>query len=477
MSVFDKLARLTKRRVQMLATASVMAVAMAPVQAETLADAMVAAYSHSGLLDQNRALLRAADEDVASTVAGLRPIVNWTADVTRSFSNSRSSATGAGTISSGDTDANVGLAAQLLLFDGGRTRLEIEAAKETVLATRQTLLSIEQQVLLRAVQAYMNLQRNYELVRLRQNNLRLIDEELRAARERFDVGEVTRTDVAQAEARRSASESALAAARGDLAQAIEEYAASTGHRPKRLTSAGPLPKISRSVDSAKSVALRHHPDMIKTQHDIAAAELLVQAAEAATRPTVTLNGSLGVNDEFNSSSYSHAGSVGVQLSGPIYQGGRLSSQVRRAVAQRDAQRGLQHVIRHSVQANVGNAYAILRAAQSQVASGQSQIRAARVAFRGVQEEAKLGSRTTLDVLNAEQELLNAQSTLISAQSDVYIAAYAVLASMGQLTARDLNLAVQIYDPAAYYNLAKDAPTNRSKQGKQLDRVLQKLGKQ
>ena len=444
---------------------------------QTLADALASAYNHSGLLDQNRALLRAADEDVASTVAGLRPIIDWTSDITRSFSRGQTSNTGSASRSSGDTDANLGIVAELLLYDAGRTKFQVEAAKETVLATRQTLVGIEQQVLLRAVRAFMNVQRNYELVSLRQNNLRLINEELRAARERFDVGEVTRTDVAQAEARRSSSQSQLAAARGDLAQAIEEYASAIGSRPKRLTSAGPLPAINRSVDSAKSVAMRYHPDMLKTQHDIAAAELTVLAAEAAMAPRVTLNGTLGVNEEFSSNAYGRQGSVGVQLRGPIYNGGRLSSQVRRAKAQRDALRGLQHVTRQNVSANVGNAFAILRAARSQVQSSRDQVRAARVAFRGVQEEAKLGSRTTLDVLNAEQELLDARSTLISAQSDVYIAAYSVLASMGQLTARDLRLNVQTYDPAAYYNLAKDAPAVTSTQGKKLDRVLKALGKE
>jgi len=446
-------------------------------KAETLADALVAAYKHSGLLDQNRALLRAADEDVAQTVAGLRPIVNWTADVTRTFSEGRGANVGGVARSSGDTDANLGISAELLLYDGGRTRFQIEAAKETVLATRQTLIGIEQQVLFRAVQAFMNVNRNYELVSLRENNLRLINEELRAARERFEVGEVTRTDVAQAEARRAESVSQLAVARGDLAQALEEYTAAIGYRPNRLTSAGPVPNIERSADSAKAVAIRRHPDIRKAQHDIAAADLNVMAAEAAMNPRLSLNGSLGLNEEFNSDAYGQTGSIGLQLSGPIYQGGRLSAAVRRSIAQRDALRSALHVTRHAVRANVGNSYAVLRAARAQVEASRARVRAARVAFRGVQEEAKVGSRTTLDVLNAEQELLDAQATLISGQADVYIAAYAVLSSMGQLTASALNLGVQTYDPSAYYNLVKDAPTVTSKQGKKLDRVLKALGKE
>lgn len=171
--------------------------ATAPVatSAETLADTLATAYRNSGLLEQNRALLRAADEDVAVTVSRLRPILNWSADVTRTFGRTRGAN---GRVSVDSTDASIGLTAQLLLYDFGRTGLQIEAAKETVLATRETLRSIEQQVLLRAVVAFMNVRRNSEFVSLRQNNLRLLEQELRAAQDRFEVGEVTRTDVAQA---------------------------------------------------------------------------------------------------------------------------------------------------------------------------------------------------------------------------------------------------------------------------------------
>ncbi|RKF14113.1 transporter [Roseovarius spongiae] len=455
--------------------ASLAFAAPAAPRAESLADALVSAYKHSGLLVQNRALLRAADEDVAATVAGLRPIINWSSDITRSFSKVPNTPL-PGTRSSGDTNASAGITAELLLYDFGRTPLQISAAKEAVLATRQTLIGIEQQVLLRAVQAYMNVQRNSRFVSLRQSNVRVISQSLRAARDRFEVGEVTRTDVAQAEARLASARGALAQAQGDLTQAIEEYIAAIGHRPGRLTQPPRLPRIARSVDSAKAVAVRSHPDVLKVQHDVAAAELNIRVAEAAMKPRVTLNGSLGVTEEFGGSSFRRQGSFGVQATGPIYQGGRLSAAKRRAQALRDAQRGVLHVTTHAVRQNVGNAYAVLRAARATADAGAEGVRAAQVAFDGVREEAKLGSRTTLDVLNAEQELLNARFDQISAQADVYIAAYRVLAAMGQLTVRDLNLAVQTYDPAAYYNLVKTAPVPSSKQGRQLDRVLKSLGK-
>lgn len=446
----------------------------APAGAETLADTLAGAYEHSGLLEQNRALLRAADEGVARIVSELRPIISWTADATRSFGKTRTSGITRGFESN---DVNVGLSLDLLLYDFGRTHMRIEAAKETVLATREALRALEQQVLLRAVAAYMNVRRTSELVSVRQNNLRLLREELRAAKDRFEVGEVTRTDVAIAEARLAAAQSGLAAAQGDLTQAIEEYRNVVGHKPGQLRGPGPLPRLSGDIEQAKAIAVRKHPDMLKAQHDVAAAELTVAAAAAAMKPRINLSTRLGAGEEIDGSDYSRTGSIGVTVSGPIYRGGFLSSAKRQAMAQRDAARGALHTARRQVVEDVGNAYANLLAAQAGRRASEEQVRAARVAFRGVREEAKLGARTTLDVLDAEQELLDAQANLIAAETELYIAAYTVLETIGELTARDLRLNVQLYDPQAYYDLVKDAPVPLSPQGKKLDRVLRALGKE
>ncbi|WP_138935156.1 TolC family outer membrane protein [Roseovarius arcticus] len=459
---------------------AVMAALAPAAYADTLADALAGAYNTSGLLEQNRALLRAADEDVAGTVAGLRPIISWSTDVTRSYSKTRSGSSVSASFSnssSGSTNLNAGITAEWLLYDFGRTQLTIDAAKELVLSTRQSLVSIEQQVLLRAVQAYMNVQRNTRFVALRRNNVRVIGESLRAAQDRFDVGEVTRTDVAQAEARLSLSRSNLATAEGDLKRAIEEYIAVVGKSPGDISQPPSLPRLTRSEETAKQVALRSHPDMLAAQHDVSTAKLNVLVAEAAMKPRVSLNGSLGVTERLNGNTSADSGSFGLQIGGPIYQGGALSSAKRRAFAQRDAQLGALHVTRDRIRQNVGNAYAILQAARASATATAEAVRAGRVAFDGVNEEAKLGARTTLDVLNAEQEYLDAQANQISAQADVFIAAYSVLESTGELTVRDLQLAVQSYDPAAYYNLVKDAPAALSERGKSLDRVLRKIGNQ
>lgn len=443
-------------------------------KAESLAQTLVSAYEHSGLLDQNRALLRAADEDVAQIVAGLRPIINWSADITRTFGRSRS---GPIVGTTGSTDINVGLSLDLLLFDFGQTQFQKNAAKETVLATRENLRSVEQQVLLRAVTAFLNVQRNQQFVSLRENNLRLLRQELRAARDRFEVGEVTRTDVAQAEARVAEAQGQLAAAQGDLVQAVEEFRAAVGRRPGALQSPGALPNISSDVEASKAIAARNHPDVLQAQRQVSAAEFTIQAADAAMKPRLSLTGRLAAGEEIGDNDYTRSGSVGLSVTGPIYQGGLLSSAKRQAMAQRDASRGNLHEVRHRILQEVGNAYAILQSARAVQRASREQVRAAQVAFRGVREEATLGARTTLDVLDAEQELLDARTNLISSDVDVIIAAYQVLSSIGQLTAKDLKLNVQAYDPEAYFDLVKDAPVPISPQGQKLERVLKSLGRE
>jgi len=442
-------------------------------RAETLAQTLVSAYENSGLLEQNRALLRAADEDAAQVVSELRPIINWSADLSRSFG--RTSAVGRSS-SLDSTDASLGLTLDLLLYDFGRTKLRLQAARESVLATRETLRGIEQQVLLRAVSAFMNVRRTRELLAVRQNNLKLLQEELRAARDRFEVGEVTRTDVALAEAQLASARSGLASARGDLTRAIEEFRNAVGRPPGDLQVPTRLPNLSGDVEAAKLIALRNHPDMKEAQHNVAAADFTAAAAEAAMKPTVNLTTRLSATEELGGSDNTRSGSVGISIGGPIYQGGRLSSLARQALARRDALRGELHLARLRVAQGVGDAYAILRAARASRAAGQEQVRAARVAFEGVREEAKLGARTTLDVLDSEQDFLDAQAGLIAAEADLYIAAYTVLESIGQLTARDLRLGVKTYDPTAYFDLVKDAPVPISPRGQKLDRVLRALGK-
>ncbi|HDZ82328.1 MAG TPA: transporter [Roseobacter sp.] len=453
---------------------------LSPVSAETLADALVGAYNYSGLLDQNRAVLRAADEDVAIAKSSLKPVVQWTGNLTKALGRSVSAGSNfipAGTKSATNSlSTSVNLIASLLVYDFGATQYSVEAAKETVLATRQSLVSVEQQVLLRAVDAYMGVIQAQQLMSISENNVRVLTQELRAARDRFEVGEVTRTDVSLAEAQLASARSRLAGSQGDLMSAKAYYKIAIGRNPGQLSPPPRLPTLESSVAAAKAGAVRRHPDILTVQHQVAAAELLIRSSEARMKPQVSVQGSYGLTENFGSDASSNNTSVGIQFGQTIYQGGALSAGVRKNRAQRDAQRGNLFVTVDNVERAVSDAYAVLSSARAQIDASQRQVRAAQVAFQGIREEASLGARTTLEVLGAEQSLNEARSSVVTAQTQLYVAAYSVLSATGQLTAQALKLPVQIYDPAAYYNLVKDGPAKYSKEGKKLDRVLRALQK-
>ena len=266
----------------------------ASASAESLRDALVAAYLNSNLLEQNRALLRATDEDVAVAYSALRPQISASSSVT--YGDQASNFPG------GDLSSSVNLGLELLLFDGGGTRLGVEAAKETVLAARAQLLGLEQQVLLGAVNAYISVLRDARTVALRESNLRLITQELRAARDRFDVGEVTRTDVAQAEARLAEARGALAQAQGTLAISRELYVAAVGRAPGNLEQVTRLPALPNGVSQARAIAEAKQPSIDQAQHQIKANELNAARAKAATKPRVSLNASAGHSSRIDNNS-------------------------------------------------------------------------------------------------------------------------------------------------------------------------------
>jgi outer membrane protein len=436
--------------------------AMTTASAETLTDALVATYKSSGLIEQNRAVLRAADEDVAQAVAVLRPVLSYAAGV-----NYIDPTLG------DELSATLSLSGEMLLYDFGRSRLGIDAAKETVLATRAVLVDVENTTLLNAVRAYLAVRRAIAFVDLRQNNVRLLTEQLRATRDRFEVGEVTRTDVSLAEARLAAARSGLAAEQGGLARAHEQYRAVVGAYPGTLAPPPRTPAIPSTEDAARSVARSKNPQALQIQHQVKASELLVEQAARAMQPSINASGSVSVDDDGDD-----ATSLGISLGGPIYQGGAISSRLRQARARRDQNRALLYTTGLLVDQQVGNAYANLAVAVASIDSSDRQVGAAELALRGVREEFQLGARTTLDVLDQEQEVLDARTNRVSAEVDRYVAVYEVLDSMGILTAEHLRLNVPIYDPAAYYNSVKDAPRGQvSKQTRQLDRVLRALGKE
>jgi outer membrane protein len=443
-------------------------VAMLPVtaQAETLADALAAAYRNSNLLEQNQAVLRAADEDVAIAISTLQPVIlftiqsQWTNQEFRNFQ---------GVTSSSDSlSTQLGFSAEMTLYDFGRSAIAIEIAKETVLATRESLVSIEQDVLLAAVTAYVDVRLATEIVDLRQSNLRLITQELRAARDRFDVGEITRTDVSVAEARLAGSRAELAAAEGDLLVAREAYKAATGAYPGNLQPLPPSPRTAGSQEEAVDIALRTHPAVRQSQHQVVISGLSIDRARADFEPTIGAEARIGIGDNGLENQ-----SVGIAMNQTLYSGGRQAALLRKAIAQDEAARAGLLQVGVQIEQAVGNAWANLLVTTAGIEANNRQIAAAQDAFNGIREEATLGSRTTLDVLDAEQELLDARAARLSSEAQRYVGVYRLLSAMGLLTAEHLGLGVPTYDPAAYYNVVKDAPLH-SAQGAALDRILGKI---
>lgn len=467
----------------MAATAAAALLAFAPaVQSETLSDALVDAYRNSHLLEQNRALLAAADEDVAQAVAALRPVISFIADYgkSRTLPNSPSLHTdGGGLVYSRQTSyaeqATVDLAIELTLLDFGRNRATIDLRKETVLATRAALVGVEQSVLLSAVQAYVNMRLTLEILGFRQNYVNVINEELRATRDRFEVGEVTKTDVSLAEAQLAEAHADLASAEGDVRVAREAYKAAIGHYPGKLASPPRPPALPGSVDAALAIARREHPEVIQQQHLVKAADFSVEYAEANLMPTVGVTGTFELSGGMGTSTNYDRQRIGVSMQQTLFAGGRLSSAIRKAQMQREAQRSELHQTVVELEEGLGSAWASLDVSAAQIAANTSQIEAAQIAFDGLREEAKLGARTTLEVLDAEQDVLDARAARAQTEAERYYRVYQVLAAMGKLTVEDLNLGIPTYDVTGYYNFVKDAPVV-SFQGEKLDRVLKALGR-
>jgi len=436
-----------------------------PARADTLADTLVAAYRNSNLLEQNRALLRASDEDVQQSIAALYPVVTF--------------AMSALTNSAGAPDyrLSMGLSASMPLYDFGRGRLAVDQARAAVLATRSALVVIEQNVLLSSVQAHMALFTARQRLELQRNNVSVIGEQLRAARERFELGDSTRTDVALAEARLAAARSALASAEGDVAISREQFNLVVGQYPNGVAPPPSLPRLPASLEAAQDIARRNHPAIAQAQHQVTAQDI---AAEIVGRQRLgTVSGSLSADARTSRISplpetSSADLTASVTYSAQIFNGGRLQSAERQAVARGQAQRAALHQTLAIVQQSVAANWARLQIARATALASDQQIAAAQAAYDAVSAEAELGSRTTLDVLDAEQDLLDARSARIQAAANVQTAAYALLESTGQMTVRSLGLGIATYDVEAYSSGFNPGPAPvTSVQGRRLDRIMER----
>ncbi|WP_237181095.1 TolC family outer membrane protein, partial [Roseomonas haemaphysalidis] len=436
-------------------SASVMLVMMlgGVARGQTLQDALSAAYANNPTLQTSRAQLRVVDENVPQALAGWRPSVTLSGSAGYNQGTARSRGI------YGDTDRQIGSGTATVtqpLYNGGRTVAGTRRAENQVLAQRARLLATEQQVLSDTVQAYVAVIRDQETLRLNVNNVQVLQRQLDATNERFRVGEITRTDVAQAESRLAGARATRANAEGTLQTSRATFARLVGVAPERLVAPQPLAAPVRSAREAAELASVNAPAVVATLFDEAAGREQIDVQFATLLPQVSLQAQTYRSDNTQSP---HTRATGEQitatLSVPLYQGGAEYAAVRQA--RQDAQR-LRQVVddqRRAAMQQATQAWETLVAARAQVDSVRSQIRAAEIALDGVQREAVVGSRTTLDVLNAEQELLNARVTLVQALANVVTNSYALAGAVGRLTAKDLALPVPLYDMEAYYRAVRN----------------------
>ncbi len=423
--------------------------------AETLTGALVKTYAGNPTIMAERAQLRSLDESVAIARAQGRPQLSGTVGVNQDVIS---------TNTGGGRNFSAGLEVGYPLFTGGRIRNSIRAADERVLAGRAALRGTEGDVFTEAVGAYMDVIRDRSIVTLNQNQVRVLQTNLQASRDRFEVGDLTRTDVAQSEARLALAQSNLATAEGRLEGSEENYRRVIGVLPEELTPPPPLPTLPGTPDQAVEIALANNPNLASIAAQIRAAGRDVRIARSERLPTVSaVSGSnytnfLGTAEETAGAGPGVSlpqtratGSVGVRASIPIYQGGLVGARVRQsqAIESQLLERGVE--FERSVVAQTRAAFASYQAAVEAIESNQIAVNANTLALEGTRAEQTVGTRNVLDVLNAEQELLNSQVALVTARRDAYVAGFALLNAMGRAEAEDLNLdGGTLYDPLVNY---------------------------
>ncbi|MBB3898180.1 TolC family outer membrane protein [Roseococcus suduntuyensis] len=424
-----------------------------PASAQTLQEALARAYSNNPTLLAARAQLRAVDENVPQALAGWRPTVVLSGSV--GTAQTRVDQQGRSTTVERSPTALTATVTQPL-YRGGRTVAQTRQAENGVLAQRARLLATEQQVLGEAVNAYISVIQQAELVRLNINNEQVLSRQLQATNERFRVGEITRTDVAQAESRLAGARTSRTQAEGNLQVARATFQRVVGEAPGRLVNPQPLRVPVTSATEAQALAATNNPTVVAALFAAAGARDNIDVQMSTLLPTLSASAqAFRQENQQTAGNTTTGGQATLNLSVPIFQGGAEHALVRQA--RQTAQQSLQQVdeARRLVAQQAASNWESLRSARSTVESVRSQIRAAEIALDGVQREAIVGSRTTLDVLNAEQELLNARTNLVNALATVINASYALAGSIGRLTAQDLGLPVEQYDMTAYYNAVRN----------------------
>jgi outer membrane protein len=452
--------------------ATVVALTAGPAGAETLGGALAKAYLSNPDINQQRAGVRASDENIPKANAGFLPTINGQASYGYShseFGTRTESIDLGGGVSipvgggSGTLDSHprgFGVTVNQNIWNGNRTINGVREAESSMLAQREQLRNTEQNVLLNAVTDYMNVLRDSAILSLNRANVDVLKEQLRNTQDRFNVGEVTKTDVAQAQASLAGAEAQALSAQSTLQASIANYRREIGDEPKDLAPVKPLDRVlPKTLPEAVAISQVEHPAIVAALHGVDAAELNVKIFEGALLPT--LSAQLQATQQWDATALQSIpnrffnATVSAQLNVPIYQGGSEYASTRQAKEQLTQQELQASQQREAVRAAVTSAWWLFAVSPAVIRSSRAQVDAAAVALAGVREEAKVGQRTTLDVLNAQQTLLNARVQLVSAEHDQVVASFALLSAVGRLSTINLGVAVAQYDPRVHFDQVKD----------------------
>jgi outer membrane protein len=433
-----------------------------PALADTLDGSLILAYMNNPTLNSQRASTRATDEGVPQALSGYRPRVTVIGSIGSQYWDTTNKPDVNQPLyihqSGNMTPNNYGITATQTLYNGFQNANRTRQAESQVQAARENLRVAEQSVLLSAVTAYMNLLRDAAILDLQRRNVEVLQEQLRQTRDRFNVGEVTRTDVAQSESRLAAGRSQVLAAEATYKASVATYRQVIGVEPGKLAPGSPVDRFSPSnLPQSVGVATATHPAVTTAQYNVDAALLQVKVAEGALYPTLLVQGSVQQQNEITQNQLKSFNAAAIaQLTVPIYQGGAEYSLVRQAKETLGQRRLDLDTARDQVRQNVVQSWGQLDAAKANIEATQAQVQAAEIALNGVREEARVGQRTTLDVLNAQQELVNARVALVSAQRDRVVASFTLLSAVGRLSPQVLGLRVPVYDANVHYQQVRDS---------------------
>jgi outer membrane protein len=423
-----------------------------PVQAETLQEALAAAYRDNPTLTAARAGQRATDETVNIQLAAGRPSAQVQTQYSElAYRNPISDFIAMRTL-------GVTMQATAPVYSGGRVRNNIHAAKTRVESGQFSVRGTELSIFSQVVAAYMDVIRTSSVLQLSRNNVQVLDVNLRATRDRFQVGDLTRTDVAQSEARLAIAQGDLKTAEAQLIGARETYIQVIGHEPNDLQPPPSLPGLPQDPEKAVEIALASNPDLAAARKVREAAHFDTRVAQAARLPTVSAFATGSLQSDLNSTpsaeifqQYPKSVNVGASVTIPLYQGGGPSAQTRRARALEEQAMEQETSTERSIVAQARSLYSSWQASNQIIASTQIAVSSASLSLQGVRAENSVGTRTILDILNAEQERFNAQVQYVTAQRNAYVAAFSLLAAMGQVSAVELGIApADVYDPKDHY---------------------------